>query len=194
MEEHEIKQLLTEEMYLHILHYEAFNHFNKKRQIQINYYYDTSDYTLYHQDITLRVRQIDQNLMMEIKYTVEDNGSYKVKKEICKPISEFPMFINLDRLFDDLPIKGEAMQIHALITERTRIKVSEHILIDIDKSSYFGKTDYELEIEFAAGHYEEAFKIFRIFFPNEETKSSCGKKTRFFNRYFELMNISEMSQ
>ncbi|NEW08699.1 CYTH domain-containing protein [Paenibacillus sp. SYP-B3998] len=190
MIEREIKQILTKELYEQLIASEFLATYPKKQQLQINYYYDTSDYLLYESDITLRVRQKESNLSLEMKYPVEDKSTYKVKREITKPILELPIEIELEHQFDGVSLQGKASLIQSLVTERTRIYVDNDLFIDLDKSHYLGVTDYELEIEFNEDAYEDAHHIFKLLIPSGEAKSSRGKKARLFHQYFLKKGIS----
>lgn len=192
MIELEIKQLLTKEKYHEILKYGDFIPFQRKQQVQLNYYYDSEGYYLYHNDITLRVRQIEDALKMEIKLSLENKGAYKVKQELSRVLVELPVIIDLKQEFNDLDLDIHASLIHSLVTDRTSIVVSENIRVDLDKSCYLGVIDYELEIEFNDGFYEEAYQIFKIFFPASDPVASGGKKTRFFEQYFKIKEIDTL--
>jgi uncharacterized protein YjbK len=189
MIELEIKQLLTKEKYHEILKYGDFTPYKRKQQVQLNYYYDSEGYYLYQNDITLRVRQIEDALKMEIKLSLENKGTHKVKQELSKTLVELPVNIDLKQEFNDLALDIHASLIHSLVTDRTSIIVNENIRVDLDKSCYLGVIDYELEIEFNDGFYEEAYQIYKIFFTARDPVASGGKKTRFFEQYFKLKGI-----
>lgn len=187
MLEHEMKRMLSKESYEELLQHEALSKLKQVKQLQINYYYDTKNHLLYDNDITLRIRQINDQLKLEIKFPVEDNGAYKIKREYAEPITELPLSIDLDHRFQDVAPNEQAFLIQPLITERTRIQVTDHIQFDLDKSSYLGVTDYELEIEFQEESYDEAKLMYeQLFGDSTEEIQTKGKKSRFFKRYFDL--------
>ncbi|MEW9700442.1 CYTH domain-containing protein [Paenibacillus sp. SI8] len=187
MLEREIKQLLTEEEYLKILGSEDLQNSSKHHHMQINYYYDTDDYQLHQQGITLRVRQKGAKLSLEMKTPFEVRDGYKVKKEETKRMDQLKSVIWLAQEFDSAPIQVEVRLIQPLITERTHFQISEHIQVDLDKNSYLGLVDYELEIEFDEGHEQEALHLFQILCPNRIAQPSGGKNSRFFQQYFQML-------
>lgn len=189
MLEREIKQLLTKELYDKLLAETSASQ-TRKQHTQINYYYDTPDFRLYEQGMTLRVRQKDSSLSLELKYPVEHQETYKVKRELAHPIGELPMTFPLEKFFTEIPLQGEAQLVQMLVTERTRIAVSDSVRIDLDKSSYLGIVDYEIEIEFEEGSYDQAYHTYTSILPHLTLTSSGGKNARFFQRYFQIMNIS----
>jgi uncharacterized protein YjbK len=187
MLEREIKQLLDKKTYNDLLDAGILTAFEQSKQLQINYYYDTEEALLHRGGTTLRIRQKDAELKLELKYTVEDKQAYKVKREISKPVSRLPAHIDLAESFRELSLQGNTRLIHSLVTERIGFQAGGGITVDLDKSSYLGKTDYELEIEFPEGGEEEAHRIYKLLLPSSEARSAEGKNSRFFTAYFELM-------
>lgn len=155
-----------------------------KTVIQINYYYDTEDFSLDKNNITFRIRQKDEKLSMEIKCPIEKNGLLRVKNEIIYTIDRVPNCIDLGKsdLFNYLDGTCNIMLIGSLITERTSYAVKKGIKVDIDKSYYFGNVDYELEIEFEENLQKEALKLLEELTLNGKNVPDGGKRDRFINK------------
>lgn len=150
--------------------------------IQTNYYYDTSEFYLYSNNITFRVREKKSVLNAELKYPIEKKGALTIKKEYEKRINTIPTEINLhyidcqDIIEEDrfLFLKG------FLITQRITFFYDKMISVCLDKNYYNGITDYELEIEFLEGGIDKVEKIIEtIDFLNTDNKTE-GKNHRFF--------------
>lgn len=144
MIESEFKVMLSQQQY-ECIH----NMYEWDREItQTNFYYDTDDLQLVNSHITCRVRRIDGEHYLQVKLpTGVSYSRVELEQELG---SELPDALSADMLNaltgrDDMPdvkLLGE-------LTTRRSVKKTDGVEIDLDKSSYFGKTDYELEIEFA---------------------------------------------
>lgn len=115
---------------------------------QTNYYYDTEDLSLSDRHITCRVRKTDNECFLQVKLP---NGADYSRIELEKKLGdEVPRDLSAELLnalageYEQLP---DVRLLGALKTTR-RVKRFEGAEIDLDQSSYFGKTDFELEIEF----------------------------------------------
>ncbi len=116
--------------------------------VQTNHYYDTPDLLLTKRHITCRVRVIGGDSFLQVKLPAD--ADYE-RVELEKKIGGVPDVISADTLKElakgyekDFPEVG---RLGDLTTER-RVKRFDGAEIDLDKSEYFSKTDYELEIEF----------------------------------------------
>ncbi|MCD1258641.1 CYTH domain-containing protein [Paenibacillus athensensis] len=190
MLEREIKQLLTEQEYAAIISSDVWSGLGKKQLLQINYYYDTPNFELFRHDITLRVRQKEGRLNLEMKYSVADKTTYKIKQELSRPLDALPATIDTAAYFPEAPVAVQAALIQPLVTERTSIRFSDGVAVDVDKNSYLGRLDYELEIEFSEDAYDEAYRLYKHFFADRESRTGDGKKGRFFEAYLQFMDKS----
>ncbi len=142
MIENEFKLALTKEQY-DIIHGEyAWD----KEIFQINHYYDTDDLVLSDEHITCRVREIAGEYFLQMKLPADKLYS---RVELEKKLDTLPERLAGEDLSalsgrEGLP---DVKRLGSLKTTRNvhRFEGGE---IDLDKSEYFGKTDYELEIEF----------------------------------------------
>lgn len=115
---------------------------------QINHYYDNEDLLLSELHITCRVREIAGKYFLQVKFP----GAVEYSRvELEEPLDSLPDEIDADKALRPHPhghnMLPKVKRLGALKTTRNvhRFEGGE---IDLDKSEYFGKTDYELEIEF----------------------------------------------
>lgn len=165
-----------------------------KNFIQVNYYYDTNKYKLNRNDITLRVRQKEDSLRIQLKCLLKREGGLFVKNEFSENIDELPVKINKEKIQwpelliceDDITLKGN------LITERTVYKFNEAMEIDLNKNFYLGIIDYELELEF---EFNSDFEADASNFVNDVIKNECsinfalGKSSRFYQKLKQMNKI-----
>ena len=139
-----------------------------KRWVQINYYYDTDNHYYSKYKTTIRIRQKECGLELQVK--IKDFFGEHHNKEIKERIDSIPN----QMVYEEKYIK---LQGH-LVTDRTRFLCNGGITIDLDINYYCGIVDYEIEVEL----------------PNDEIKMDCilpfidnlsqaqfGKSTRFYN-------------
>ena len=97
-----------------------------------------------------------------------------------------------------LQLQGE------LVTERCILLKDSAYEVALDKNTYLGYTDYELEIEYAQEKEDDVADILKIFidilkYPryhlieNESINSSCGALSKS-QRFFELKNLNNTTK
>lgn len=152
---------------------------------QINHYYDNEDLLLSELHITCRVREIAGKYFLQMKFP----GAVEYSRvELEEPLDSLPDEIDADKALRPHPhghnMLPKVKRLGALKTTRNvhRFEGGE---IDLDKSEYFGKTDYELEIEFT--DEKSARKVLgdiRIKLDIEPNSEVCaGKIRRFMEEY-----------
>lgn len=119
--------------------------------VQINYYYDTEDYDLHREDITLRVRQVEGRLLCQCKFesgNSEDGAN--IRTELEKEINGLARKIDPGDFFDHRQVRDlpKVRLIGCLVTERRVYEVEPGVDVTLDRSHYLGHTDWELEIEY----------------------------------------------
>lgn len=156
MLEQEYKRMLTKEQYDLI----KANYRFDDEIIQTNFYYDTPDFRMIKNGFTVRVREInEEKLFLQIKKKLASKiDGVRVRSEFEKEIDNLPKeidFLTVENLIrQTLKINFTKLEeIGFLITERSVLKTS-NCEIALDKNTYLGKTDYELEIEFEDNHFE----------------------------------------
>ena len=143
MIENEFKVMLDENRYKMLLTLYPF-----ETKEQTNYYYDTDNLTMSEKRITVRVRELDRKYYLQLKLPT---GTTHSRVELSKEINNIPETISsmeLEILAKNQGIKfPDVKRLGALKTIRSVYKFQGGE-VDLDKSEYFGKTDYEVEIEF----------------------------------------------
>ncbi len=143
MIESEFKVMLTEEQHSAIL---AMYEWDVQIE-QTNYYYDTSELSLTERHITCRVRKIGEEHFLQLKLpTGVDYSRVELEQALG---AQLPDALGGDML-NALSGRNDMPDVELLgsLTTHRSVKRLEGAEIDLDKSSYFGKTDSELEIEF----------------------------------------------
>lgn len=146
MIENEFKKMLTREQYERIC-----SHFEWDKLInQVNYYYDTPTLELSDRHVTCRARKIGEDVFLQMKLPNGTKGYSRIELEqkleggVPQKLPKELLESLAGEYLEDLP---DAQLLGELSTER-RVKRFEGAELDLDKSSYFSKTDYELEVEF----------------------------------------------
>lgn len=146
----EAKALISKEDYQKVLTYYKADRY--KRIKQTNYYIDTNDFALKKMGIGLRIREKD-DFVLSLKAPMAEGLLEQNEKITWKQYEEFrengifpkcpikDFLMMLDIIPDDLKIQT------SLITERIEIPETDSGLFSIDKNSYNGLIDYELELE-----------------------------------------------
>ena len=186
--------MIEREIKIMVSDYELFQFAKKfdalaisKKILQINYYFDTQDFLLASQGSTLRIRQKENQLVLQYKYEKQNNGAENTSKEFEKEIRSFSSHITSAALPNDI-IGASAIitydYIGTLITERTNYLYND-VEVSLDKNHYLGKSDCEIELEFQ--EYEQVKSVLGLFFVEDIEFSTTGKYSRFVK---ELQKIS----
>lgn len=144
----EFKTLLTKEEYIKLC--DKFP--ECKRNLQINYYFDTSRFTLKASDIGLRVRMLDKDRYVITLKKKKGYALQEINETITKEI--FDQFLNsgivpVEEIAKELEdvIKGQLLKNYmSLSTYRIGFPYKKGYLA-IDKCKYVNTIDYELEYE-----------------------------------------------
>lgn len=150
MQEFEKKVLLTPEEYT------CLRDLGKGEAISnshINYYYDSDDLQMNNKGITCRIREKEGEYTATIK-------AHQIQKQECS-IENSKIVINEydDSLFENMHVKLQG----ELKTERTILYQSNDLEAVLDKNTYLGVTDYELEIEYKSQTDEHAIYLLLLF-------------------------------
>lgn len=183
MLEKEYKQLISKQTYLNLSN--IFEWDNKITQT--NYYYMDKDAVLLDNKITVRIREIDNLLKLQIKVPQNINRGLHEKIEYEKVVSDIPN--ELDNLFVNNCIQKNLSKLELIgkMTTHRNILQYKDDLICLDRSIFLGKTDYEIEVEvnhLMNPNLKLKLKGFNIDF-NELTD---GKMTRFLKRKYSFIN------
>lgn len=183
MIENEFKKMLTKAQYERIYEQYGWDKVIK----QVNYYYDTPSLELSERHITCRVRKIGEALFLQIKFpngaagysrheierNLEGNVPQKLSAELLESV-----------VGEYLGVMPEAELLGELSTERC-VKHFDGAELDLDKSSYFSKTDYELEVEFTDENIARSLveRLSRYANLPESSDVCAGKIRRFLAEY-----------
>ena len=146
MTEHEFeyKALLTEAEYLRL-----YAHFSQQyttcTYTQINHYYDTREFLLSRLHVTLRVREKATGLTLEFKHGQRIVNGMRAATEDRIPVSVIPAEIS-GKSLPDCDDSLIFYPIGSLTTVRTDYKIG-NALLSLDKNTYLGITDFEVEVE-----------------------------------------------
>ncbi len=145
---------------------------------QVNHYYDTPDLGFHKQGVTVRVREVDGTMHGEIKRH-NFGKSYDSREER----------FHVEGIPDVLVVDGVAVSyLGTLETCRESLIVPRRFRLDFDISTYWGRRDYELEIEFQKGAWSEVLALVSRL-SLEDIGKMPGKYSRFLSaRDFFLKN------
>jgi uncharacterized protein YjbK len=182
MIENEYKFLIEKECFYNLLQKAKAYYASIKadERIQINYYYDTDALELHKQNITLRARQTEDSLKLEVKRHLHKQDEFQTSNEIVCDIHHISnnLYASSHPALGLNPLQCYKLQ-GTLTTYRTTILQSDKVAIVFDKSFYLGICDYEIEIEFEKEHESSALSL--INYLNLTQSNPLGKSTRFFN-------------
>lgn len=178
MKEYEYKWLLSEEAYKRLLEVALPAGLGEhEHTLQINYYYDTENLAFRQKNTTIRIRQQNQRL----------TGTVKTH---CMPPNSYEMEFLPKEVPTSLYYKGKSLMLHGqLITDRRMITLSPGIQLCLDQNWYWGKADYEAELEFMPSQLSLALQwkaSLNSFFSKliasgmQATENTCSKSERFF--------------
>ena len=135
MLEYEKKVLLTKEEYIAIINIMGKSPLETR---QINYYFDTNDLSMNSKGITCRIREKDGRYQATIKKHNAEQAEHSIEEDISTGAT-------LDAsAFESMGLSYQC----ELITDRTTLYMDSFCDVVVDRNTYLGHTDYELEIEY----------------------------------------------
>ena len=154
MTELEKKLLLTEDEYDYLMEHFGYENplIQKPIITQVNYYFDTDDFSMNLQNTTCRIRLKDGKYKATMKkHASGGDQSTETEMEIYNGL-ENNAFTEMG-----LKLQGE------LVTQRFVVLKDANCEAVLDKNEYLGQTDYELEIEYTQDHEKDAQAILKVF-------------------------------
>lgn len=123
---------------------------NNKQDVQTNHYFDTARFSLKATDASLRVRErssLELTLKKKKGYNIQQ-FTQPITREEFEEIKQSGILAESELATEVQAIIGSQKinNFMSLTTDRVYLQYSNGILF-IDKSSYLGLTDYELEYE-----------------------------------------------
>ncbi len=165
--EYELKMMLTEP------EYERLRSIGDgPEHLQTNHYFDTPDFILLKSLVVVRIRQVKDTYELTVKQKKGDTSSPGVSSvdETTFELDEHTageMLVGKLKIvehlegFPDLS-DMELGCVGSVATLRKILKLSEDMPeAELDKSTYLGKTDYEIEWEIESAQYDRAGFILR---------------------------------
>ena len=192
MIEKEYKTMLNYEKYIRLL--EVF-HF-EEALVQVNLYYISKQ----DDNNTVRVRCKSGRIFLQVKIDCSIEKGIHINREYEKEIEIIPYIITKEELNNlcGVDFFEDRYLLDILVTER-RNYICEDNIISLDRNSYLGITDYELEIEYKNKIVEKIKKKLeqeKIY--NEKNTRGKFKRSSIFGRdafttmrYVTLLNVSE---
>ena len=147
MIEREIKIMLTEEEYTTLARVMCRH---KTANTQTNYYFDTDDLSMNRKGITCRIRHKNGLYKATVKKHNADGAECSIENDICEKTEFDPTVFNAL----GLRFQGE------LVTERLKLCDDVFCNAELDRNTYLGKTDFELEIEYSEAYKKKAYALF----------------------------------
>lgn len=179
MLETELKSIVTEEIYEKVK--SAFSWDSEYEQI--NYYYGDRGGILRKNRITVRVREKNGIFKLQIKYHKNSGGALQICEETERDIDGVPETLDAKTVLSLTGFDcGNLFLMGSAATLRSSLMWDSNTEICLDKTSYFGITDYEIEVEYTdkikTGLMERLSSLGVEF--KEKTK---GKFSRFLKEY-----------
>lgn len=150
----EFKTAINEEKYLEIIKkYKLF----EKTYVQINHYFDTENKEIVNSKNILRIRQKKDNYKITRKEP-SPNGTIETHIKLTYEEAQKILKEGFDANIINLPYYVK--KIAELKTERVTMPYRDGIIF-LDKNTYYGQTDYEIEYE--ANSFKQGEIDFNLF-------------------------------
>lgn len=178
MIEKELKVLLTKGQYDLLIQQFDWDEI----RTQTNFYYTNCENHIKNEDITIRVRECNNKVALQVKVPLNEQGALHISKEFETYIKDVPKDIDgtfLSKLCS-IPMSNVSMA-GFLITERYICNWKDDIEICLDKNKYLNVEDYEIEIEYKENIDSVILDILNMNNINTQNKVE-GKCKRFFDQ------------
>ena len=183
MLEVEYKSLLTKEIFDKIRTHYKWDHIKS----QTNHYYTDPTGELSRRHIMVRVREIDGKYCVQVKAHKNPGEALQICEENEFPIDALPEAISKEDAFKYTGVRtGDLALLGDLTTLRHSLMWCQGVEICLDKSEYFDRVDYEIEVEYTGDFPPQLMDELRDLGVEFKEKSK-GKYTRFVKRLMEIM-------
>lgn len=149
-----------------------------KEFVQVNFYF-SNEKLMENGNITIRIRCINNLMLLQIKVKNGVENNVRISDEYEKTIDVIPYEISeteIKQIWKEYSF-GDIFLLGFLITER-RIKQIKGVEIALDRNSYNGITDYEIEFEYKEDH-EGVFDLVAKMNIDNNLQTGVGKYNRF---------------
>ncbi len=152
---------------------------------QVNYYFLDNMGVLVRNNITVRVRNLNNCYKLQVKIPLQNQGFLSLKNEYEYMLDELPDKILGTDISKTCGIDlSDLSCIGTLTTLRKTYHLSQSAKLCLDYNRYLGTEDYEVEIEVIGECKLNNFiKKYEL---DSQFNNSVGKFSRFMNRYREI--------
>lgn len=182
MLETEFKCLISKETYETLRDKVSWNSCRE----QINHYYADKNGAVTEKRLMIRVREIGGKYALQIKTRTNSGSPLQICEENEYEIDGVPPMIDAETIKrytgEDI---GDVYLIGTLKTKRRIYNWAPGTEICLDKSTYAGVTDYEIEVEYS-GEVDKELLVRLSAYGVEFKQNSIGKFSRFYKRCNEL--------
>ena len=178
MKETELKSIIDEETYTRVKC--VFDW--EKVILQENHYYTDKDGLLRKKRVMVRVRTVGKKNVMQVKLHKNPGSPLQICEENEYSVDGVPESIDAKKAKEITGMDvGELLRLGSAVTERHILKRGTTELC-LDKTTYFGKTDYEVELEYILNVDVELLQTLNSIGVAFD-KKSVGKFSRFLREY-----------
>lgn len=183
MLEVEYKALISEETYEKIKNRYTWD-WSKE---QNNHYYFDSKGELSRRHIMVRVREKDDTYKVQVKAHKNPGEALQICEESEFPIDCIPEKISAEDALKYTGIQTDGLSLLGnLMTLRNSLMWCDGVEICLDRSEYFDRIDYEIEVEYTGDFPPQLMDELKALGVEFKEKSR-GKYTRFITRMLEIM-------
>lgn len=180
MLETEYKSLISKEAYRKIENFYDWDWV----QEQTNNYYSDKDGVLADNRIMFRVRSKGGKSVIQVKHHKNKNSSLQICEENEFPIDGVPEIIENGEKYTGL-VSPPLYRLGCTVTLRHSRMWDSATEICLDKTSYFDRTDYEIEVEYTGDEMPEKLLSELAGLGVEFKAQAIGKYSRFLQAYKE---------
>lgn len=183
MKEKEWKMIIDKKKYEKLILEEWDEEF-----VQVNFYFSNKN-LMEKENITIRIRCKNNTMCLQVKVKNRVENNIRISDEYEKLIDVLPYEIpetEIKQIWKEYSF-GNIFLLGFLITER-KVKQVKDVEIALDRNSYNGITDYEIEFEYKEDK-ESVLDLVKIMNLDNNIQTGDGKYNRFISTLVEFENI-----
>ncbi len=181
MLETELKCIINKETFQKILLYYKWD----KVVTQTNHYYRSYNDELKKHGITMRIREIDSKIKLQIKKHTNSDSPLQICEESEFEIPAILPYFTEEEVESYTGVKTEAFLIGSATTKRYSLMWDNTSEICLDHTIYLDTEDFEIEVEFVKECPKKLLDELKTL-GVEFCKNSQGKYSRFIKRFIQL--------
>ena len=152
---------------------------------QTNHYYRSYNDELKKHGITMRIREIQSKIKLQIKKHTNSDSPLQICEESEFEIPTIVPYFTEKEVEDYTGVKTEAFLIGSATTKRYSLMWDKTTEICLDHTTYLDKEDFEIEVEFVRECPQKLLEELKTL-GVEFRENSQGKYSRFIKRFKEL--------